>query len=71
MEDAEISELDIGGGISLFGIFDGHGGFLNFIKKKFLSIIINKQVMKSLSSLKSILQKNLKKIIILRQNNTK
>lgn len=26
MEDAEISELDIGDGISIFGVFDGHGG---------------------------------------------
>jgi serine/threonine protein phosphatase PrpC len=28
MEDAAISELDIGGGNSLFGVFDGHGGTL-------------------------------------------
>lgn len=26
MEDAAISELDIGGGNSIFGVFDGHGG---------------------------------------------
>jgi len=26
MEDAALSELDIGNGNSLFGVFDGHGG---------------------------------------------
>jgi serine/threonine protein phosphatase PrpC len=26
MEDAAISELDIGNGNSIFGVFDGHGG---------------------------------------------
>jgi serine/threonine protein phosphatase PrpC len=26
MEDAAICELDIGGGNSLFAVFDGHGG---------------------------------------------
>ena len=26
MEDAAISELDIGFGNSIFGVFDGHGG---------------------------------------------
>ena len=26
MEDAHISNLDIGEGVALFGVFDGHGG---------------------------------------------
>lgn len=26
MEDAVIHELDIGDGVSLFAVFDGHGG---------------------------------------------
>lgn len=26
MEDAHIANLDIGDGISIFGVFDGHGG---------------------------------------------
>lgn len=26
MEDAHISNLDIGDGVSIFGVFDGHGG---------------------------------------------
>ena len=32
MEDAAISELDIGGGNSVFGVFDGHGGTIFFMK---------------------------------------
>lgn len=28
MEDAHISSLDIGDGVALFGVFDGHGGQL-------------------------------------------
>ena len=26
MEDAHISSIDIGDGVALFGVFDGHGG---------------------------------------------
>jgi protein phosphatase 1G len=26
MEDAHIANLDIGDGVSIFGVFDGHGG---------------------------------------------
>jgi len=26
MEDAHISSLDIGDGVAIFGVFDGHGG---------------------------------------------
>ena len=26
MEDAAIHEVDLGDGVSLFGVFDGHGG---------------------------------------------
>jgi serine/threonine protein phosphatase PrpC len=28
MEDAHIANLDIGDGVSIFGVFDGHGGKL-------------------------------------------
>ena len=31
MEDAHLTELDIGNGISLFAVFDGHGGKLLLI----------------------------------------
>jgi hypothetical protein len=31
MEDAHIAHLDLPGGVSLFGVFDGHGGKANFI----------------------------------------
>ena len=37
MEDAAISELDIGGGNSIFGVFDGHGG--TFVKTKALKYL--------------------------------
>jgi hypothetical protein len=26
MEDSHISNLDIGDGVAIFGVFDGHGG---------------------------------------------
>jgi protein phosphatase 1G len=26
MEDAHIANLDLGDGVSIFGVFDGHGG---------------------------------------------
>jgi serine/threonine protein phosphatase PrpC len=26
MEDSHIAEKDLGGGVSFFGVFDGHGG---------------------------------------------
>jgi hypothetical protein len=29
MEDAHISNLDIGDGVAIFGVFDGHGGKLH------------------------------------------
>jgi hypothetical protein len=28
MEDAHISNLDIGDGVAIFGVFDGHGGLI-------------------------------------------
>ena len=31
MEDSHICNLDIGDGISIFGVFDGHGGNTVFI----------------------------------------
>lgn len=34
MEDSHIANLDIGDGVSIFGVFDGHGGTI------VLSIII-------------------------------
>jgi len=30
MEDAHISNLDIGDGVAIFGVFDGHGGIFVF-----------------------------------------
>jgi len=31
MEDSHIANLDIGDGVSIFGVFDGHGGMKFFI----------------------------------------
>jgi protein phosphatase 1G len=35
MEDSHIAELDLGNGVSFFGVYDGHGGksyFLEFLE---------------------------------------
>jgi serine/threonine protein phosphatase PrpC len=32
MEDSHITNLDIGDGIAVFGVFDGHGGIRTVIK---------------------------------------
>ena len=36
MEDSHIAELDLGNGVSFFGVYDGHGGKSNY--KSFSSI---------------------------------
>jgi len=43
MEDAHISELDIGDGNALFGVFDGHGGreVAKFVQNHFTKNLIN------------------------------
>ena len=43
MEDSHISSLDIGDGISLFGVFDGHGGpeVAKFVQKHFTKSLVN------------------------------
>jgi serine/threonine protein phosphatase PrpC len=36
MEDAHIANLDIGDGVAIFGVFDGHGGkniFISYISQ--------------------------------------
>ena len=37
-EDAHIADLDIGNGISIFGVFDGHGGpeVAKFVQQNFI-----------------------------------
>jgi serine/threonine protein phosphatase PrpC len=37
MEDAHIANLDIGDGVAIFGVFDGHGG-----KRTTTNIILSK-----------------------------
>ena len=46
MEDAHIAHLNLGtgtGGVSIFGVFDGHGGFevAKFVEKHFVSTLVN------------------------------
>ena len=36
MEDAHIAELDLGDGVSFFGVYDGHGG-----KCRMMTIYVN------------------------------
>lgn len=49
MEDAHIANLDIGDGISIFGVFDGHGGELFIIKFNHHLAQINKNLFNHLS----------------------
>ena len=48
MEDAHIANLDIGDGISLFGVFDGHGGpeVAKFVKIHFTNCLTNSPAFK-------------------------
>lgn len=43
MEDAHISEIDLGDENSLFGVFDGHGGWevAKYVQKHFTRNLIN------------------------------
>jgi len=38
MEDSHIVNLDVGEGVAVFGVFDGHGGseVANFVEKYFI-----------------------------------
>ena len=42
-EDAHIAELDIGNGVSIFGVFDGHGGpeVALFVQNNFIPVLKN------------------------------
>ena len=39
MEDSHIACLDLGDGSSIFGVFDGHGGILNYLNYYMLNNI--------------------------------
>lgn len=39
MEDSHIANLDIGDGVSIFGVFDGHGGI--YILHEFISVLMS------------------------------
>jgi len=41
MEDAHIANLDIGDGVSIFGVFDGHGGkIINFKQYQLIKLTL-------------------------------
>jgi len=42
-EDTVILEPDLGNGVSLFGVFDGHGGPIvsNFVKDHFKKVLVS------------------------------
>lgn len=39
MEDSHIANLDIGDGVSIFGVFDGHGGTIVLSIKFYISYL--------------------------------
>ena len=41
MEDAHVANLDIGDGVAVFGVFDGHGGseVAIYVAKHFVSVL--------------------------------
>ena len=47
MEDAHIAKFNIAPDVSVFGVFDGHGGIYK-AKRKVLSDILNRQGSRSL-----------------------
>jgi len=50
MEDASITELDLGDGNSLFGVFDGHGGISFVTVGTEVSLYVKKYYPKLLTS---------------------
>ena len=67
MEDKHISSLDIGDGVSFFGVFDGHGGNHISTVHKILSIkfigsevacYVEKHLVKELKRLESFKRKD-------------
>ena len=44
MEDSHFMHVNITDGVSLFGVFDGHGGKLNWNKLNFLTILLQVRV---------------------------
>ena len=39
MEDSHICSLDIGDGVAIFGVFDGHGGIYTFYNKEIFKAV--------------------------------
>ena len=68
MEDSHIANLDIGDGVSIFGVFDGHGG--NFIYKTYriigseVALFVEKNFIKELKKLESFKKKDYRTSLI-------
>ena len=62
MEDSHIANLDIGDGVSIFGVFDGHGGKLKLLFKVYIgsevAIFVEKYFIKELKKLESFKKKD-------------
>lgn len=43
MEDSHIAELDLGNGVSFFGVYDGHGGNANINQQNNVLILNDRQ----------------------------
>lgn len=56
MEDSHIAELDLGNGVSFFGVYDGHGGneVADYVKEHLIS---------ELKKMDSFINKNYKKAL--------
>jgi protein phosphatase 1G len=62
MEDSHIANLDIGDGVSIFGVFDGHGGksitMLKFHIGAEVAHFVKKYFIKELKKLESFKKKD-------------
>jgi protein phosphatase 1G len=50
MEDSHIAELDLGNGVSFFGVYDGHGGKSNYKNIWSISKPINPKLLISIGN---------------------
>jgi len=63
MEDSHIANLDIGDGVSIFGVFDGHGGMKFFIRLNSylggeVALFVKNHFIKELKKLESFKKKD-------------
>lgn len=70
MEDSHITNLDIGEGIAVFGVFDGHGGIINISVMLYGDIgsevakFVEKHFIKELKKLESFKKKDYRACLV-------